>query len=366
MTTEEHLARLRTWIAKRQVREGIRYTSQRVMARLRSTPWWELARRYQQLLMGLGALLLLLVTWKLPQWYAASWEKLTDPKDIARLESDTRSTMVQAVGGLALLAGLFFTWRNLRMTEQNSRQTLDLSRKGQINDRFIKAIEQLGAVDQGGRKKLEVRLGGIYALEQIAKDSPEDHHWPIMEILTAYVRENALWKEEEQPSQEDILPSETQPTQSNQSPPKLAPDIQAILTVLGQRTRTYRKGEDQPLNLSKSDLRGADLSKSDLRGAHLQDTHLEGAFLMDAHLEGADLEDAHLEEALLVGAHLEGAVLWDARLDGAWLMDTRLKGALFVTVKQLSTVRTLYRAELDPTLLEQIEQQYPHLLRERP
>jgi hypothetical protein len=235
MANEEHLARLRTWIAERQVREGIRHTSQRVMARLRSTPWRELARRYQQLLMGLGALLLLLVTWKLPQWYAASWEKLTDPKDIARLESDTRSTMVQAVGGIALLAGLLFTWRNLRMTEQNSRQTLELSRKGQINDRFIKAIEQLGAVDQGGSKKLEVRLGGIYALEQIARDSPEDHHWPIMEILTAYVREHASWKEEEQPSQEEISPRETQPAQSNQSLPKLAPDIQAILTVLGRR-----------------------------------------------------------------------------------------------------------------------------------
>jgi hypothetical protein len=69
------------------------------MARLCFTPWQELARRYQRLLVALGALLLLLATWKLPQWYAASWEKLTDPKDLAMLESDTRSTMVQAVGG---------------------------------------------------------------------------------------------------------------------------------------------------------------------------------------------------------------------------------------------------------------------------
>jgi ABC-type nickel/cobalt efflux system permease component RcnA len=134
--------------------------------------------------------------WKLPQWYAASWDKL-DPKDIAKMESDTRTAMVQALGGIALLTGLWVTWRNLRLTEQTSRQTLDLSRKGQINDRFIKAIEQLGAIDQGGGKKLEIRLGGIYALEQIAKDSPDDHHWPIMEILTAYVRAHAPRKEEE-------------------------------------------------------------------------------------------------------------------------------------------------------------------------
>jgi hypothetical protein len=144
MANEEHLARLRqgvvnilakahqavasgaaydcswakTWITERQAGEAIRRTRQRVMAHLCSTPWHEIARQYLPLLVGLGVLLLLFVFWKLPQWYAASWDKLTDPKDIAKLESDTRTTMVQAVGGIALLAGLLFTWRNLRMTEQ--------------------------------------------------------------------------------------------------------------------------------------------------------------------------------------------------------------------------------------------------------
>jgi hypothetical protein len=108
-----------------------------------------------------------------------------------------------------------------------------------------------------------------------------------MEILTTYVRENAPWKEEEQPSDEDTLPSEPQPTQDNQSPPKLATnvqaiqvdgehmilwgshlegedlrnahpklatDIQAILTVLGRRTQTYGDGEDQRLDLTGTDL----------------------------------------------------------------------------------------------------------------
>jgi hypothetical protein len=382
---------VRTWIAEQRVREGLRHTRQRVMTRLRSTPLQELARQYLPLVVGLGVLLLLLVFWKLPQWYAASWDKLTDSKDIAKLESDTRTTMVQAVGGIALLAGLLFTWRNLRMTEQNSRQTLDLSRKGQINDRFIKAIEQLGAVDQGGRKKLEVRLGGIYALEQIAKDSPDDHHWPIMEILTAYVRENASWKEGEQSSQEDIVPSETQPTQSNQSPPKLAPDIQAILTVLGRRTRTYGKGEDQRLNLGNTDLRGALLQEAHLEGADLREAHLEGANLWGAHLKRANLSAAYLERANLITAHLEGAHLrgahleradlWGAQLQGANLQEAhlegahlgaqlqganltgaQLEGAEYLTVEQLSTVNTLYKAHLDPPLLEQIQQQYPQLL----
>ena len=40
------------------------------------------------------------------------------------------------------------------------------------------------------KNDLEVRLGAIYALGQLAKTSRE-HHWPIMETLTAYVREHS-------------------------------------------------------------------------------------------------------------------------------------------------------------------------------
>ncbi len=40
----------------------------------------------------------------------------------------------------------------------------------------------------------EVRLGGIYALERIDKESPERaYHSTVMEVLTAYVRENPPW-----------------------------------------------------------------------------------------------------------------------------------------------------------------------------
>jgi hypothetical protein len=43
-----------------------------------------------------------------------------------------------------------------------------------------------------GSGQMEVRLGGIYALERIARDSARDH-WPIMEILTAYLQTHARW-----------------------------------------------------------------------------------------------------------------------------------------------------------------------------
>lgn len=75
----------------------------------------------------------------------------------------------------------------------NRKQTFAAEKSINIAQEGLKngLIEQLrGAVDQLGNEKLEIRLGGIYALERISNESEKDY-WPIMEILTAYVRENS-------------------------------------------------------------------------------------------------------------------------------------------------------------------------------
>jgi hypothetical protein len=71
-----------------------------------------------------------------------------------------------------------------------------------------RAIDQLGKVDDKGNKLFEIRIGGIYALQRIARESEEDY-WPIMEILTAYVREHAPWPPEEPSSEEEVEEGKT-------------------------------------------------------------------------------------------------------------------------------------------------------------
>src|SRR5271155_3969802 len=66
----------------------------------------------------------------------------------------------------------------------------DADRQRRITESFSKAIEQLAS------DKLEVRLGGIYALERISKESAEDY-WTVMENLTAFVRERTRRSEAE-------------------------------------------------------------------------------------------------------------------------------------------------------------------------
>jgi hypothetical protein len=155
-----------------------------------------------------GCLLVLALIW-LPKWQAARSDLTT--KERLELENDARKSLAEIVGGAALLVGLYFTWANLQITQETATKDRETTREGQITERFTKAIDQLG------NDKPQIRLGGIYALERIAKESPQDH-WPIMEVLTAYIRETAPRLPE--------LPKDAQPSKGDQSPREEPPTIQ--------------------------------------------------------------------------------------------------------------------------------------------
>jgi len=263
--------------------------------------WVYKTRFTVQLLMGLlliGAMIIAL--WKVPQWQLEG-EKLEAERRI-QLENDLRKTLAQILAGAFILFGGYLAWRRVTALER----TVAVTQEGQITERFTRAIQQLG-----DSQNLAVRLGGIYALERIAKDSPKDH-WTIMEVLTAYIREHTPWKESPFSGEDEII----------QSP---AVDTQAILRVIGRRLLKFQDGEENRL----------DLRETDLRRAILDGTHLEGALLTYAHLERAILLKAHLEQARLDRAHLEGANLSGAHLEG-----TNLDGATGLTHQQLEEAHT--------------------------
>src|SRR5215204_2980857 len=108
------------------------------------------------------------------------WFIKPDPGD-ATQKKDFAQLMAQIAGGLALLFGLYFTWRRVEI----SQRTLETQQDQQVTERFTQAIDQLGATDDKGKRKLEIRLGGIYALERIARDSPKRDYSTVMEVLTA-------------------------------------------------------------------------------------------------------------------------------------------------------------------------------------
>jgi len=273
------------------------------------------------------AIFFLFLLWKVPQWQVASLKKSTESEKLVALKNELRKTLAQIMGGVVILVGLYSTWKTIEI----SKETMDVSRKasdenlrvsqeGQITERFTRAVEHLG------NAKLEVRLGGIYALERISKDSPKDY-WQVMEILTAYVRENSPRNLKQNQTNKIGEVAKDEPNKSPQpiEAEKLPTDIQAILSVIGRRILNYKKGEEQPLDLGKTNLCVARLVEAHLEGAHLKEANLSGANLRGAFLQGANLEGAILERAFLMGADLRGANLEGANLEGAELVVANLE-----------------------------------------
>jgi uncharacterized protein YjbI with pentapeptide repeats len=132
-------------------------------------------------------------------------------------------------------------------------------------------------------------------------------------------------------------------------------------------------------NLQEADLWDANLQEADLRRANLQEANLSEANLQEsdlswANLQEANLSEANLQEADLGGADLQEASLFEANLqeaDLSWadlqeasLFEANLQGAKDLTIGQLSKVKTLYKAQLDPELMGILKKDYPHLFEE--
>ncbi|OEU42165.1 hypothetical protein BGV40_11035 [Methanosarcina sp. Ant1] len=270
----------------------------------------------------------------------------------ATLENQSRATLAQIFGGVAIAIGLYYTWRRIAISEKELKATqknlaitqknLKVAQESQITERFTRAVDQLG------NPAMEIRLGGIYALERIANESENDY-WPIMEILTAYVRENS-------PVKAEIPEMDT----------KVKVDIQAILTIIGRRKYTKIENASDIIDLRNTYLREAYLpnapnlkkvyfARVDLKGANLSGANFEGAYLGDAKLNGAILIRACLKEANLTGADLQGAILKDANLEKA-----NLKKAKNINIYQLNTAKTLQDIELDEQLEKQLKNKFPH------
>jgi hypothetical protein len=125
-----------------------------------------------------------------------------------------RGRLLTLGAGLFAAGALIFTARNFIL----SRRTFELTEQGQVTDRYTKAIEQLGS------NTIDVTIGGIYALERIARDSPRDHP-TVMEVLAACIREHSR---EQWPPASNEEPGAELPERATRA------DVQAAMTVIGR------------------------------------------------------------------------------------------------------------------------------------
>ncbi|MCF3136831.1 MULTISPECIES: pentapeptide repeat-containing protein [Streptomyces] len=231
---------------------------------------------------------------------------------------------------MTALVALLFTW----MSVDQSRTELRIAEQGQITNRFTAAINNLGSNSE------DVRLGGIYALQRIMLDSARDQP-TIVTVLTAYARRHApvpasgFAKEQ----QEEI-------GQSLESPVKPAADVQAVLSVMADRSADH--GERTSLDLRHTDLRGAEVfgrGETLKRSAAFRAADFNGADLRRSMFDGVDLRNAGFYQSNLAAARFDYVDLSDASMEGVDLTRTTIWHAN-LTRADLNYAK-LHEAQLD-------------------
>src|SRR6056297_489043 len=289
---------------------------------LRRKPDYSKARWLGGLITLLLALLILaLVIPTVIEFLQAIMGKGEFEDDTAQSEAIRNTGLV-----LAAIVGVpFIVWRTLV-----AQQQVQISEQGQITDRINKAVEGLGAVKETNRigrsveileippgfepddsvdaerlrnppkrteiqwqgepspvqptetqgkvgqwevftasePNLEVRLGAIYALERISQDSARDHI-QIMEILCAYIRENARTNDLPLPKGEPTPEQWRMWAQEGRQHPRLDVDLKVIERRGADRKR-LESDRDYRLGLDRAPFRKIILSERDLTGADLQ------------------------------------------------------------------------------------------------
>jgi hypothetical protein len=246
-------------------------------------------------------------------------------KDATTIQNGIYTPLIQVIGGAILSITAYVGYCNFEIGQKNLKVTEDK----QVTERFSKSIEHLGS------DKIEIRLGGIYAIEQIAIDSAK-YHWTIVKILSAFIREK-------------------RPLDSTDP---VGIDVRAALIVIGRRN-VKQDPSNNSINLRSvnlvdvevlcANLRAVDFSKailirSNLSGsiltcAYLNGANLSNAILSHADLRGAKLIDTDLSDTDLSHANLCQADLTNTDLSNDNLSHTLLLGADLSTSKNLNNDR---------------------------
>lgn len=213
------------------------------------------------------------------------------PKERVEAEADLRSSLIQLLGGGILVTGLYFTARGFSLT-----------REGHITDRYAKAIEQIGTTNA------DVRIGGIYALERIARDSQDDRE-TVIDVLSTYIREHTK-KGHRTPSDE-----------------KIGADVQAALLVVARRPGV--ETERRRLDFYCAGLNDADFAAGDFRGAMFDYGRLDNAHFGGALLDGADLSFCKARGAAFTHTSAQNAHFVNATFSHGWFLNANLENADF-------------------------------------
>ena len=263
---------------------------------------------------------------------------------VADGSTDTVPAASAALTAIAAVFGaVFITWRTVvaHWQARASQQQVEISRNSHYTTLFAKAVEQLGSTREiqireidkttdptttysypETQPNLEVRLGAIYALERIARDSVRDKK-SVFDILCAYARnpENSG----------KLKPVDEVPTNAEEfykwqaGLPSARVDMQACIYVLG--SDLYADFEANIFDLSRANFQSVKFSNCNLSGANLEGANLDATSFDGTVASQAILDRCHVKAATVKTTSLNNSSLDHADISFCRLSDTSLIGS---------------------------------------
>ena len=233
--------------------------------------------------------------------------------ELINLENELRKTVLQIIGGLFLLTGVFFSWNQYAQTKER-----DLSEK------LNKIVALMGSDEE------YVQIGAVYSLKQVSSNH-KNGNTIIVDILASYIREHAQW------SNSALLARGNELTR-------------AALQVI---SHTLNKNSNILFDISNCDFRGIDLKSIFLKNgtileSHFESSDLKGAVFQHTILTGSSFNSANLENASFAGSDLRYVSFNDATLKNVDFSGANLSGATGIDWNKIKDIAIIDNKTLLP------------------
>ena len=285
-----------------------------------------------------------------------NWDWLTLP--LESRSTTIRNIAIVFAGFVALILAM---WRGAIGERQAAT-----AEQAVLDGRYQRGIEMLAS------DSLSARLGGIYSLQNLAENQPQQYHIQIMRVFCAFVRHPPPYDSEEAERDSGSAEAEANPRRHVHGRPRARADVQVVMDAIGSRGEpgiAIEKKIGFVIDLNGADLSWTYLEKADLANADLTFTNLYRAVFYEwrrglppplslfylklrnsnageerpqpdnyanekgwrqtytANLSGADLSYANLSRARMQHVNLSEAQIREANLTGIWLEGANLRKA---------------------------------------
>ncbi len=230
------------------------------------------------------------------------------------------------------------------------QQMADVRVKQEQGRRYISAIKQLGNLKEDHTANVEVRMGALYALENLMKNAADEYHYQVLSLLCAYLPANAELKSEEKGRL------------------RIRADVHSCAQIIARRNRYWdeekiyfnnlnftgfllekadfehsimREMNFEHANLGETNFKHATIQRTNFRRTVLWRSNFKHAYISEANFESTMMRRSSFAETLIYKSNFQDVYLSEVELRKASIQETSFKSCSTLSKQQLLTTRDL-------------------------